>query len=175
MRKTRRQFGTENVERLPYADLADQFTRRHEVVPLLLTLVFLAFAVEALVRGVAIAAQDPAGGTGRSAGINFLYRLFDPGTDVSRFVGGDWHASRPVPPEWLWRWLSLAWPWPWSTSCPSWQCGPACRFGTFLLRLAALGLLLVTALRRGISGRGGDERPATVDGPARRFGVDGHA
>jgi len=41
-------FGTDNVERLPYTELADHFARRREVVPLMLVLVFLAFTAEAL-------------------------------------------------------------------------------------------------------------------------------
>jgi hypothetical protein len=42
-------FGTDNVERLAYGELAGQFAQRREVVPLVLMLVFGAFAVEALI------------------------------------------------------------------------------------------------------------------------------
>jgi hypothetical protein len=42
-------FGTANVQRLPYTEVADQFTRRREAVPWMLGLVFVAFAVEAVV------------------------------------------------------------------------------------------------------------------------------
>jgi len=42
-------FGTRNVHRLPFADLGDQFTRRHEVFALMAVLAYLAFVIEALV------------------------------------------------------------------------------------------------------------------------------
>jgi hypothetical protein len=41
-------FGTDNVERLPYVELAGRFARRREVLPLALGLVLVAFAAEAL-------------------------------------------------------------------------------------------------------------------------------
>jgi hypothetical protein len=42
-------FGTLNVMRLPYAEVGGQFTRNREVLPVIAVLVFVAFAVEALV------------------------------------------------------------------------------------------------------------------------------
>lgn len=42
-------FGTRNVQRLPFADLGDQFARRHEVFALMAVLAYVAFVVEALV------------------------------------------------------------------------------------------------------------------------------
>jgi len=42
-------FGTHNVRRLPFADLGDQFARRHEVFALLAVLAYVAFVIEALV------------------------------------------------------------------------------------------------------------------------------
>jgi hypothetical protein len=41
-------FGTDNVEHLPYAELAGRFARRREALPLMLGLVLAAFAAEAL-------------------------------------------------------------------------------------------------------------------------------
>jgi hypothetical protein len=75
--------------------------------------------------------------------MNFFYRLFDPGSDVSRFVGGDWHASRPVPPEWLWTLVVIGVVLALVNFLPQLAMRPSVRIGTFLLRLAALGLLLL--------------------------------
>jgi hypothetical protein len=41
-------FGSAHALRLPYAQVADQFSRRHEIGPLMAVLVLAAFAVEAL-------------------------------------------------------------------------------------------------------------------------------
>lgn len=41
-------FGTGNVLRLPYAELGDKFARRHELAWLVIVLVFIAFAIEAV-------------------------------------------------------------------------------------------------------------------------------
>jgi hypothetical protein len=42
-------FGSRQVVRLPFADVDSQFQRRHELLRLLIVLVFLALAVEALI------------------------------------------------------------------------------------------------------------------------------
>jgi hypothetical protein len=42
-------FGAANVRRLPYAEVAEQFTRNHEVFLPIIVLVFAAFAIEAIV------------------------------------------------------------------------------------------------------------------------------
>lgn len=41
-------FGEQHVQRLPFADIAEQFTRAHEVTGLMVVLVFVAFVIEAL-------------------------------------------------------------------------------------------------------------------------------
>jgi len=41
-------FGTRNVKRLGYAELASEFARRREVFPLMAVVLFVAFVVEAL-------------------------------------------------------------------------------------------------------------------------------
>jgi len=59
-------FGEANAARLPYAELADQFSRRHEITWQIAVLVMLAFAVEALWgawqsrRGAREAEEEPA-------------------------------------------------------------------------------------------------------------------
>lgn len=75
--------------------------------------------------------------------MNYLYRLFDPGADVSRLAGGDWYTSRPVPPEWLWALVGFGVLLAAINFLPQIAMRPSIRVASFLLRLGMLGLLLV--------------------------------
>jgi hypothetical protein len=75
--------------------------------------------------------------------MNFLYRLFDPGQDVVRLVGGSWHSRREVPVEWLGTLLAVGVLLALVNFLPQLAMRPSVRVGTFLLRLGMLGLLVV--------------------------------
>jgi hypothetical protein len=75
--------------------------------------------------------------------MNFLYRLFEPGPDVTRLVRGEWLPSRPVPPAWLWVLVGVGTVLALVNFLPQLTMRTGVRVGTFLLRLGMLGLLLV--------------------------------
>ena len=75
--------------------------------------------------------------------MSFFYRLFDPGSDVARLVGGEWLASRPVPPELLWALLGIGALLALINFLPQLTMRTSVRAGTFFFRLGMVGLLLV--------------------------------
>ena len=87
--------------------------------------------------------------------MNVLYRLFAPGADVSRLVGGEWIVSRQLAPWVIWAVVAIGVLLALVNFLPQLTMRPGVRVGTFLLRLGMLGLLLVggSAIAAGILGR----------------------
>ena len=168
-------FGAANVARLKYADLAGQFSHRHEIAGTLGTLVLLAFVAEALCGRMAVAARRQTRAVGRSPVMNFLLKLLglESGADVHRLVDGVWSAANPLP----WQLLALIGviglalaainllPW------ISMRLGV--RLSTFLLRLGMLVVLLAVLVGTRVARAAGTEPTAAVDRVGRRLGLDG--